>query len=67
MNTTRQDNGQPGNSKGHDPALRSEEEQATNKPMAGSPATAGMGSRDEEELDLGFDDGDLDTDDKIEY
>lgn len=67
MKTTKQDNGQLRNSKGHHPAMRSEEEQATDKPTGQSPATAGMGSRDEEELDLGFDDGDLDTDDKTEY
>lgn len=85
METTRQNTGQLGNSEGHNPGTRSEEQQAA-KPMADSPATAGVGNRDEDaadpelaatdtskgfdrdqqELDLGFDDGDLDTDEKTE-
>lgn len=86
METTGQDNGELRNSEGHRPGSRSEEKQAADKPMADSPATAGVGNRDEdaadpeltatdtskgfdrdqEELDLGFDDGDLDTDEKRE-
>ena len=82
METTEQDNSGLRNSEGHRPGSRSEEEQAADKPMADSPATAGLGNRDEdaadpelaasdtskgfdrdqEELDLGFDDGDFDTD-----
>lgn len=86
METTRQENGPLANSEGHRPGLRSEQEQEAEKPLADSPATAGVGNRDEDaadpdlaesstsksfdrdqqELDLGFDDGDLDTDEKIE-
>ena len=86
METTEQGNRELENSKGHNPGTRSEEEQAADKPIAGSPATAGVDNRDEDaadpelaatdtskgfdpdqqELDLGFDDGDLDTDVKTE-
>lgn len=86
MDTTSQNKEQLRNSEGHRPGLRSEEEQAAGKPMADSPATAGVGNRDEDaadpefaasgtskgfdrdqqELDLGFEDGDLDTDEKLE-
>jgi hypothetical protein len=70
------------NSKGHDPGSRDEKQQQADKPMADSPATAGVNNRDEdaadperagqgtskgfdrdqEELELGLDDGDLDND-----
>lgn len=86
METTEKDNRDLENSEGHNPGTRSEEEQASDKPMADSPATAGVGNRDEDaadselaetdtskgfdrdqqELDFGFDDGDLGTDVKTE-
>jgi hypothetical protein len=76
------DKEQLGNSEGHRPGLLNEEFQSAEKPTADSPATAGIGNRDEdaadpgraatetskgfdrdqEELELGLDDGDLDTD-----